>query len=157
MIRNISTATPQGNAWMVVKRPQNRWDSVGVHLPAVLISGAILIASAIRPATGLPLAPTCLFLRLTGYPCPFCGSTRTFIAMCHGHWHDAWHQSPLAAVLFVTIAAIFAWNVVALAAGLVVKPGVRWRLDKRQRLWLAGVFSAILAANWLYRIIAGLR
>jgi hypothetical protein len=142
--------------WLVVLRPQNRLDSVGAHLPAALLTGAMLIASAILPIRGLP-GPTCLFLRLTGYPCPFCGSTRTFIAMGHGRWHEAWHQSPLATVLFAGTVGVFLWNIAALATGIIIKPGEAANLTTKTRWWLAGALVSALAANWFYRIVNGLK
>ena len=61
--------------------------------------------------------------------------------MCHGHWHDAWHQSPFAAVLFVVTAALFFGNIAALAAGLVPRvedfdmTGLSLAKEKLERLF----------------------
>lgn len=129
---------------------------MGAHFPAALISGGILLASVVLPLSGLPFGPICTFLRLTGYPCPFCGSTRAFIAMGHGRWLEAWHQSPMATGLFAGVTAVFVWNAAALAAGLIVRPGAGRMWGGRNRRWLAGIFCAMLAANWIYRIACGL-
>lgn len=150
------TGQPRHSRWFVIERPANRWDVVGVHLPGALISGVILIASAVLPSRGLP-GPICFFLRVTGLPCPFCGSTRTFIAMGHGHFHDAMIQSPFAAALFVVVAVVFLWNATPLLAGFTIKSGDALNLSKQSRYWLAGALIVALTANWLYRIFSGLR
>lgn len=77
--------------------------------------------------------------------------------MGHTRWTDAWDQSPLATVLFVATLVVFVVNAAAIATGHVVRPGARWKLDKKRRLWLLGAFLTLLAANWLYRIFSGLR
>lgn len=146
-----------GKTWLRVERPPNRWDSVGAHLPMTLGAGAVLLASAVLPPSGLPFGPTCTFLRWTGYPCPFCGSTRAFIAMGHARWFEAWYQSPLAAALFIGVGAIFLWNAVALAGGLVLRTPAPWESAIGNRRWLVTVILVIVAANWLYRIAEGLR
>jgi len=147
----------RGKSLLIFARPPNRWDSVGVHLPFVAGSGAILLAAALLPAGGVPFGPTCMFLQVTGYPCPLCGSTRAFVAMGHARWHDAWQLSPMAAVLYVIVAGIFLWNGAALAGGLVIKPSGNWMPAGRRRWWIAALLCAIIVANWAYRISTGQR
>lgn len=37
--------------------------------------------------------PRCLFLTLTGYQCPGCGTQRALHALLHGQWSEAWHYN----------------------------------------------------------------
>jgi hypothetical protein len=78
----VSTASASGktNRWIVWYRPQSCWDAAVVHLPWALITGIPLLMSFLVPLHILPLIP-CTLLRFTGYPCPFCGFTRSFWAM----------------------------------------------------------------------------
>lgn len=99
----------------------------------------------------------CLFLRLTGYPCPFCGSTRTFVAMGHGHVADALRQSPFAVLLFLGCVLLVLWSGIAMLSGRIIFPGERWYAGRKGRLlWIAAISVAVLA-NWIYRIEAGLK
>ena len=49
--------------------------------------GAIVLTSLLW--TGGSAPGFCLFHLLTTLPCPSCGLTRAFIALSHGHVHDA--------------------------------------------------------------------
>lgn len=142
--------------WLfAVRRPARYLDIVGVHLPGVILSGGILLA-AYLPWQRLPF-PTCMFLRLTGYPCPFCGYTRGFMDLAQGHWAAAWHDCPLAVALFVAFVLVLAWNLAGLAGGVILGRGRLLRPGPRiARVML--VLAAVLAlTNWAYRIAAGLK
>jgi hypothetical protein len=36
----------------------------------------------------------CLFHKITGFPCPACGSTRSVASILHGDMLQAWHYNP---------------------------------------------------------------
>lgn len=97
-----------------------------------------------------------MFLNLTGYPCALCGSTRAFQAMAHGRWADAVLQNPLASLLFLVVAAAFAWHALALVLYLVTRRNVLPRLTFRPRWWMGVALLAAILANWAYRLAAGL-
>ncbi len=46
------------------------------------------------------LPAVCVFRTWTGVSCPTCGLTRSFIALAHGRWREAWHYHPVAFLLF---------------------------------------------------------
>ena len=99
--------------------------------------------------------PGCLFLRLTGWPCPLCGGTRAFRALAHGDWTAALWTSPLAVLLGLALGLCGLWHLAALAGWSPPSrlPAVprRWR---QPLLWL--LLAAILA-NWAYRLGTGQR
>lgn len=135
-------------------RPGSYWDTIGAHLPLALVTGLPLLLAAMVPINRLPLK-ACTFLGLTGQPCPFCGLTRSFWAMAGGDWSFAIYNYPLAAPFYMAVAAVFAWNAVALATGFRLSRGSlltvgRWR---RLAFWAA---LLLLGANWIYRLILGL-
>ncbi len=57
------------------------------------------------PGEGWTVPELCTYHRLTGYDCPGCGMTRSFISMAHGQWQRAWHYHPFGSILFLYIAA----------------------------------------------------
>lgn len=66
-----------------------------------LVSFAILLASLVIPAEGLPGIDTCAFHALTGLSCPGCGLTRAFCAISHGQIPDAWSLNPFSFPLYL--------------------------------------------------------
>lgn len=126
------------------------------HLPLACVTGVGLLLAAILPSDGVPYAP-CMFLRFTGYPCPSCGLTRGFIAMAHGQFLSALQMCPLAALLYVATACVFAFNMAALLCGVRLIPGRL--LEWRTRTGVIGVciFGLLILLNWLYRLALGLK
>jgi hypothetical protein len=65
-----------------------------------LLAGACAVPWAVAAAldlggdgvvrwAGAPVGGACPFLAATGVPCPYCGMTRAFVALAHGHPIDA--------------------------------------------------------------------
>jgi hypothetical protein len=70
---------------------------------------AFLLAARFIPWDRVPL--TCAFLRLTGYPCPTCGITRSVMALARLDLNQAAAMNPLS-VPFVGILAL--WWIISL-------------------------------------------
>ena len=132
-----------------------RADARRAHLPWALLAGCVLLVAAGWPR-GWALGPTCGFLRLTGYPCPFCGFTRAFLALGHGDPGGAWAVNPLGAVLYVLIALVFLWNAAGLLRGRPLPTGL-WRTTRNRSRWLLAAGILLLALNWACRLWLGLR
>jgi hypothetical protein len=101
-----------------------------------------------------PFRPVCVTHRLTGYPCPGCGSFRALALFSSGKWMQAFLTQPLMTLVFTAVA-------LAAAAALVM-----WLLKKplpplpaprasTQKWLLAGFFAALLV-NWIYLVRAGI-
>ncbi len=72
------------------------------------------------PGEGWTVPELCTYHRLTGYDCPGCGMTRSFISMAHGQWQQAWHYHPFGSILFLYIAAqvpFQTWQIMRLRRG----------------------------------------
>lgn len=83
----------------------------------------------------------CPLRRVTGVPCPFCGSTTVFMEAGAGHWGAALTANPLT----VVAALIF------LAAPLLALNPLETleRLPKRL-LWIGG--GVLLVGSWLWQL-----
>ena len=142
--------------FLSVTRPRSYWDVVGAHFPLALVTGIPLFASKWIPVNLLPLRP-CTFLQLTGYPCPFCGFTRSFQAMSHGDWAFALYNSPIACLVYVGVVVVFVWNAVGLLFGVKLSRNRFLRLNAVKARWGIAIFSVLLALNWVYRLSIGLK
>jgi len=83
----------------------------------------------------------CPLRRLTGVPCPFCGSTTVFMEAGAGHWGAAVAANP-----FTVVAVI----VFLFSPAFGFDAPDRWtRLPVRLR-WIAG--AVVLGASWLWQL-----
>ena len=155
-VLRVMISSPSSMPVLRIVRPPSYWDVVGHHAPLALATGIALAASRFLPVQRLPLK-FCLFSRGTGYPCPFCGMTRTFVAMAHAQWSAAWHNSPLAAGLFILTGLTFLWHALALAFGVRVVPGPALRPGPRATRALLAGGALLVLLNWAYRLHAGLK
>ena len=82
--------------------------------PSTYFLVALLIASALLPLprnnaiAGMP--SICAFHNLTGWPCPGCGLTRSWVSLAHGQFGAAlvWH--PLGPLLFGSALGYVIWS-----------------------------------------------
>jgi hypothetical protein len=133
-------------------RPDSYWEVVVAHLPVALITGVALMLPHAAACDEIPLMK-CTFLNLTGYPCPFCGLTRSFWAIANGNWAFAVHNAPLACLVYVVTAVLFAWHLAGLITRLRLRSGLFHLLKSRLVIWL---MIAMVALNWAYRLGSGL-
>ena len=83
----------------------------------------------------------CPLRRLTGVPCPFCGSTTVFMEAGAGHWSAALLANPVTVVAALVFLA---------APLLALDPlGTLARLPARA-LWVGG--AVLLAGSWLWQL-----
>src|SRR6185295_17087267 len=104
---------------------------------AQLGAAAWLVPAGDQVATpgGSPLGGLCLWHALTDLHCPFCGMTRSFVALAHGRLEAALRFHPAGPLLFVALAAFL---------GAVVVVAVRRsRPVFERRRWIAA-FEAVV-------------
>lgn len=123
------------------KRP-----ALGAVFGGVLLVGAGLSAVWLR--LGLPV-PFCIFHRLTGLPCPTCGSTRMVESILSGAPLQALAWNPL---VFFVLVAVAVWAVLSVARWLLGLPAWRLVATSRERLALRLFAVAALLAGWAYLI-----
>lgn len=96
----------------------------------------------------------CLFKRVTGWPCPSCGSTQAVVHLWHGHFWESILSNPLGIIVFVA-----AWPTLLVLLRDAVDGGERFEhmLDfihrvLQSRPWLYFVLAACVAAIWCWKI-----
>lgn len=83
----------------------------------------------------------CPLRRITGVPCPLCGSTTVFMAAGSGHWQHVLTANP-----FTALATLF-----FLAAPLSpVDPVRSW--TGLPHAWRWGPLALVVAASWLWQL-----
>ena len=111
---------------------------------AVLGSWMLLVVLGVLvERRGGPALETCLLHRLTGQPCPTCGSTRVVLALGQGAWVEALRLNPL-----VTLGLV----VGTLGFGLRLATGrtLRMQLSSWEQRVALAIGLAALAVNWLW-------
>jgi hypothetical protein len=134
-------------------RPDSYWDVVVSHLPLALMTGIALLLPHYVSCDLLPVKK-CTFLSLTGYPCPFCGFTRSFWALANGDWGFALNDTPLACLAYIGTSLMFAWHLTALLMGVKVVSGLFRRMKSVRASWL---IVTMLVLNWVFRLALGLK
>lgn len=136
-------------------RKRSYWDVIGVHLLPALVTGIPLLLSFVGSYHVKPLLP-CTFLKLTGYPCLFCGFTRSIWAISAGDWAYATVNCPLAWLVYGALVLVLTWNAIGLLLGVKIRRGPILRftpLQKRNALVMMGV---LILLNWVYRLMLNL-
>jgi len=87
----------------------------------------------------------CTLKRLTGIPCPTCGSTRGVISLLHGHPIEAWKHNPL-------VLSVLAFLAAALILRVTLGRAVTVRLSRIEQGIAWVLFAAAFLANWAYLI-----
>jgi hypothetical protein len=133
-------------------RPDSYWDVVVAHLPIALLTGLGLFLPTWVAYHTLPFMK-CTFLYVTGFPCPFCGFTRSFRALSAGEWYFAVRNCPLSLGIYGLMVIFFAWHSTALLLGVKMKSGLYPFCKSVHTWWIIG---AMFFLNWVYRISVGL-
>jgi hypothetical protein len=117
------------------------WALAAVVIWAALAAGASLLGAL----TGHEVV-LCPLRRLTGIPCPTCGSTRAALSLLAGHVGAAWRCNPLVFSAGLVAAAVV---VVRVTLGRTLQ--VRLLRGERVAAWALG--AALVLANWAYVIL----
>lgn len=126
----------------VRRRPPWPWWAVALVVGWMALGGATIYVSRQR---GQPLT-LCLFKRVTGLPCPSCGTTRAAEHLARGHVAQAVATQPFmvgAGVLFVLMTLL--------------RVGFSRRLQmetsRRARRAVGALIAVAFVVNWVYVIL----
>jgi len=111
----------------------------------VLAWGAMVYATHYLMGKTGNHASTCIFKRVTGYPCATCGATRGVVAFIDGDIIGGWLLNPL---LFTILAIVVADLILRLATG----KAIRFVLSKREKRGAWIILAVVFVANWAYII-----
>lgn len=114
------------------------------------LAGGLVLFSLLWPFTRIPV---CLFHRLSGLPCPACGTTRCMHALLRLDPAEAWRVQPLMSTVLPLLALWLLYTALAL----------RWDwprvhvagLNRRDRWMLVGAGAVLVLSNWAYLIASG--
>ena len=120
--------------------PWPLWAVLIVFVWSGLGASAIWLSDHLNRAVQL-----CLIKRLTGYPCPTCGSTRGVMSLLHGHIIRAWLYNPL---LFSVLGLFVALT----AVRVFFARGIKVNLTKKERIFIWILIIVLFFANWAYVI-----
>ncbi|MFM7843153.1 MAG: DUF2752 domain-containing protein [Planctomycetota bacterium] len=101
------------------------------------------------PVVQQPLPGICTFKRVTGWNCPGCGLTRSFISLAHGDLRSAWQFNPASWYFFPLVVVQIPYRAWQL-----------WRHYRGAQRWQPGAWTAALPivllvavlGQWLIRL-----
>lgn len=114
------------------------WAAVALGLWLLLVALGILLERR-----GGQELETCLLHRLTGHPCPTCGSTRVVLGLGQGAWGEAFRFNPLVSLGLLLGAPV-------LGLRLITGRSLRVELSSREQKVALGIGLAALLANWAW-------
>lgn len=95
----------------------------------------------------------CLFRRLTGLPCPSCGTTRSVLSIYHLHFSEALYYNPIGFILALGLFLLPVWII---ADTISSKSSFhKFYLNAEvvlRKKWVAVVFIFLVAGNWAWNI-----
>lgn len=115
----------------------------------LITMGKYLVPSPVGHGTHLQLGlPPCLFLLLTGYPCPSCGLTTSFAHATHFHFAEALATQPFGLIFFLLVVLSIPLSIYALIRR------VSWQslIDSRGATRLVYVLTALYLLSWVYKL-----
>ncbi len=103
-----------------------------------------------RGAGGIDL---CLFRKLTGLPCPSCGTTRSVLSISHLHFADALYYNPIGFIMALCLCVLPVWVLI----DTISKKNSfhRFYLNAEiivRRKWVAVLLVSLVAGNWIWNI-----
>lgn len=94
--------------------------------------------------------PPCIFLKMTGLPCPSCGMTTSFSELAHGNIAGAFRSNPAGPMVFVLFLVLIGLSINAFAQN---RP---WNdiIDKKRFQSTAVFVIGIYIGIWIVRLLA---
>jgi hypothetical protein len=127
------------------------------YLAFAALSGAVLVTARLLPPSPRGVGtherlglPPCLFLKLTGWPCPSCGMTTSFAHAARLHFYEALITQPFGLMMFFMTALL-----IPLSCWLAFS-GASWERIAAARLMRRALFALLILwlLGWFYKIVA---
>lgn len=127
-----------------------------VLLSTACLTGYVWLAVTWNPSNSAEPG-ACLFKRLTGIPCPSCGSTRSVLALLHGDFSSGIYWNPFGIILISILLLAPLWilfDVVFRRQTLFSFYNQTERIIRRK--WIAIALILLVILNWIWNIYKGL-
>ncbi len=109
----------------------------------------VLAAGILKPLAGL--IPSCVFHRITGFPCLTCGGTRSILALSQFDPGMSFLHNPLVTLF---IAGLILFSILSLLSQVTGR-SVKIELAGREKRGLRILIILAVSSNWIYLILAG--
>lgn len=129
-----------------------------VLLSTACAAGYIWLMLTYYRAFSLALEPgVCLFKRVTGVPCPSCGSTRSVLSILKGDFTEAILWNPFGILLTCILLVFPAWIIYDVLS----RKSTLYNFYNRtelvlKRKWIAIPAILLVLLNWIWNISKGL-
>ncbi len=129
-----------------------------VLLSTACAAGYIWLMLTYHRTVSLSLEPgVCLFKRVTGIPCPSCGSTRSVLSFLKGDVVDAILWNPFGILLILILLVSPFWIIY----DVISRKDTLYRFYNRtelffKRTWIAIPAILLVLLNWVWNIAKGL-
>ena len=108
--------------------------------------GFLALAANLAMRWQLPM-PFCALRKLTGIPCPACGSTRSLLAWTHLDPVAAFLFNPL---FFLACAGVALWTIAWLCERIIRQPLLSSGAKAMSRFPVLRIAVILAVANWIY-------
>jgi len=116
----------------------------------LLVIGAVgFLMARYFPEAVARWMPVCLFHRLSGIPCPACGSTHAGLYLSRFRFRDALLANPLFTFVYLAMAT----TAVNALAGWIFGRNLAVNLNELEKKWLRILILCCIPANWLLLIL----
>ena len=96
---------------------------------------------------------TCIFRRVTGLPCPSCGTIHSIVSILHGDFRKALSENPLGYAGILLVAIIPYWILIDLVSGRESFYDSYLRADKLlKRRWVLFSLLSLIFLLWLFKL-----
>lgn len=127
-------------------------------LSTACAAGYIWLILTFHRTFSLALEPgVCLFKRVTGVPCPSCGSTRSVLSFLKGDFAGAFFLNPFGIIILLILLVLPVW----ISYDLISRKSTLYHFYNRtehflQRKWIAISAILLVLLNWVWNIAKGL-
>jgi len=96
---------------------------------------------------------TCLFNRVTGLPCPSCGTIHSIISILHGDFRKALSENPLGFTGLLLVAIVPYWVLSDIAFGKESFYTFYLKTENLLRIrWVLIVILSVIFLIWMYKL-----